>query len=436
MESSIITMSNPAEYSWMTKDVLMKYTFVGLCILTAVSFVAWGIESIILSLISVLVAVALDYLLSLVMKGKGPLNTMSAAVFGLIVALSYSLGIPSQLYREVLPLTGPMAYIYVALISAVGMVFFEKLQGISGRKYVNSAAAAKLLVFLPFFYEVFLPAEHSQMLPPLTSAVGFSGSLSFGSFLHACFANAPLTGSNIQDVLYTLIVLKYHGWVGGASSVAVIAVGIALFVLCRRYLKWRVTATYLAAVALFAFVLSFVYGGDPLLRIGFHLFIGSSIFLAFYMATDSATTPLTYLGQVIFGAGLGILTVIIQVYMNFWGGSILALVIMNFTTPWLDNVGKLHPQAEKGKPKLPRSKQFAAVKVTECIRCGACMRACCMHLSPILVKQAFDRGNLKAARKLQANLCDACGYCNYVCPSRIDLKGTMLRAKAASRERL
>src|SRR3990170_7988053 len=177
-------MSNPTEYSWMTKDVLMKYTFVALCILAAVSFLAWGIESIILSLISVLVAVGIDFLFSKV-TARTPLNTMPAAVFGLIVALSYSLGIPSQLYREVLPRTAPMAYIYVALISMVGMVLFEKLQGLSGRKYVNPAAAAKLLVFLPFLYELFLPIEHSQMLPPLTSAIDFSGSLSFGSFLQA-----------------------------------------------------------------------------------------------------------------------------------------------------------------------------------------------------------------------------------------------------------
>ncbi len=337
---------------------------------------------------------------------------------------------------KLLPLTAPMAYIYVALISMVGMVLFEKLQGLSGRKYVNPAATAKLLVFLPFLYEVFLPIEHSQMLPPLTSAIGFSGSLSFGSFLQACFANAPLIGSNAQDVLYTLVVLKYHGWTGGASSIAVIAVGIALFALCRRYIKWRITATYLATVALFAFALSYVYGGDPLLRVGFHLFIGSSIFLAFFMATDSATTPLTYLGQVIFGVGLGILTVLIQVFMNFFGGSILALVIMNLTSPLLDNVGKLHPRTEKAKPKLPKSKQFATVIVTECIRCGACMRACCMRLSPILVKQAFDKGNLKAARKLQANLCDGCGNCSFVCPARIDLKSTMLRTKAALRTKL
>ena len=47
-----------------------------------------------------------------------------------------------------------------------------------------------------------------------------------------------------------------------------------------------------------------VYGGDPWFRLMFELFIGSSIFLAFFMATDPASTPLTYMGQIIFGVGL------------------------------------------------------------------------------------------------------------------------------------
>ncbi len=137
-----------------------------------------------------------------------------------------------------------------------------------------------------------------------------------------------------------MTVLKYHGWAGGISSIAVIAVGLALFAICRRYIKWRITAAYLASTALFALALSYIYAdGDPILRVVFHLFIGSSIFLAFFMATDPASTPLTYKGQIIFGVGLALLTVLIQTYMNFLGGSILALVIMNLTVPLLDRVG-------------------------------------------------------------------------------------------------
>jgi electron transport complex protein RnfD len=430
-------MSKPKLYSWMTKDELMTYTFIALLILTAVSALSFGITSLIVAAISVLVAVAVDYLLSKVTV-KSPLNTTSAAVFGLIVALSYSLGLPPEV-TEVQPMTmiEPGVYIFPALISMIGMVLFKKLQGLSGRKYVNPAAAAKLLVLIPLLSTALMPVDHTK-LPNLTSPLYYdkpstaNSTVPFGVFLQACYGGVPLaTSASPSDVLWTLAVLKLHGWVGGVSSIAVIAVGLVLFALCRRYIKWRITLAYLATTALFALGLNFVYGGDPILRIAYHLFIGSSIFMAFFMATDPATTPLTYWGQAIFGVGLGILSMVFQVYMNFLGGSIAALVIMNLTSPLLDNVGKPRPRTEKITPKLPKAKQFEIIKITECIRCGACMCSCCLNLSPILVKQAFDKGNLEAARKLQANLCDGCGYCSFVCPARIDLKGTMLRTKSA-----
>ena len=102
----------------MTKDLMMKYTFIALCILVAVSFISFGFDSIIIAVISVSVAVVCDYLLSLVMGKKGPLNTMSAAVFGLIVTLSYSLGMAPTMTTEELSIlgsTGIDKYLYLTL---------------------------------------------------------------------------------------------------------------------------------------------------------------------------------------------------------------------------------------------------------------------------------------------------------------------------------
>ena len=431
-------MSKVKEYSVMTKDRLMTYTFVALLVLVGVSAISFGITSLIVAAIAVLVAVGIDLLLAKVAVDS-QINIMSAAVFGLIVALSYSLGLPTMRTIEALPLTAPDAYVWVAFISAVGMTLFKKLQGLLGRKYVNPAATAKLLVFLPFLDTVLMAKDHLASgdlgMPALAGPLGYdvinnNGALSFASYLQTCFANpsATLPATTTQsDILQLLLVQRWHGWAGGVSAIAVIVVGIALFAICRRYIKWRITAAYLATVALFALALSYGYGdGDPLLRIVFELFIGSSIFLAFFMATDPATTPITYRGQLIFGVGLGILTVLIQTYMGFFGGSILALVIMNLTTPWLDKVGKLKPAPAKVEPKLPKAKQFATIKTTPCIRCGACMRICCNQLSPILIKQAFDKRDIKELIKLDADYCAGCGNCNFVCPARIDLKSTML----------
>ena len=295
-------MSKVKEYAGMTKDKLMTYTFIALLILVGVSYLSFGITSLIAAAIAVLVAVGIDFLISKT-AADSQLNIMSTAVFGLIVALSYSLGLPAMYTAEVLPLLAPDAYLYVALISAIGVTVFKKL---AGRKYVNPAAAAKLVVLLPFLNTMVFVKDHlwdplmmsdpmsagGLGVPALTGPIGYNiinnnGLDAFATYLVGHYIDpvvavpSPLTQN---DVLSLLAVQKWHGWVGGVSSIAVIVVGIALFVVCRRYIKWRITAAYLATVALFALALSYAFAdGDPLLRVLFHLFIGSSIFLAFFM---------------------------------------------------------------------------------------------------------------------------------------------------------
>jgi electron transport complex protein RnfD len=363
-ESSTDLVVSPAPHitGTMSKNRLMLYTFVALLIIAAVSTVMWwpvttpsgwslGLTVALCALIAVGVAVGIDALLYKV-AADSQLNTMSAAVFGLIVTLSYSLGVPTMRSVEVLPLEAPNAFLYVALISLIGLVLFKKLQGLAGRKYVNPAAAAKLLVFAPFFNTLLIAIDHlvsgPLQVPALAGPIGYSvinnnGAASFASYIQTSFTNPAIHLSGTitsSDVFWLLLLQKYHGWIGGASSLAVIIVGIGLFIACRKYIKWRITASYLVTVALLAFAFSFVYAdGDPFLRVAFHLFIGSSIFLAFFMATDPATTPLTGIGQLIFGVGLGVLTVLIQTFMNFFGGALLALIIMNLTVPLLDRVG-------------------------------------------------------------------------------------------------
>ena len=51
-----------------------------------------------------------------------------------------------------------------------------------------------------------------------------------------------------------------------------------------------------------------------------------------------------------------------------------------------------------------------------------------------IVKQAFDKLNFDAMSKLNADYCTGCGHCSFVCPSRIDLKGAVLRSKAMLRQ--
>jgi len=446
-------MSKPKDYSWMTKDKLMLYTFIALAILTGISTLSFSYTPIIIAVISVGIAVLIDFGLSK-LASDSKLNIMSAAVFGLIVTNSYSLGLPTLGAAATYPLNATMQgnglYFYPALITIVGMVLFKKALNSKGRKYVNPAATAKLIILVFLFAIALTPVEHTSMIPNLNSALslntGPSGSMvpPFGLAVQQCFSqdftafNADLSFKTISDTDYlqTMTILKYHGWIGGVSAIAVLAVGIALFAILRRYVKWRITLAYLVTIAVVAVIMAFGYGDtDMLLRPAFQLFIGSSIFLAFFMATDPASTPLTYNGQLLFGVGLGVLSVLIVTYMNgFFGGSILALVVMNLTSPFLDRFGKLKPTTESHEPKLPKAMPQTTVNTYDCMRCGACMRVCCHKLSPILIKQAFDKMDVVTLSKLNADYCTGCGHCSYVCPSRIDLKGAVLRSKAMLRQ--
>lgn len=444
----------PKEPLYMTKNKLMTSTFLALLAVTIVSAILWlpasdggwnlGVTVALCSLIAVSIAVGVDALLHKV-DADIHSDLIGSAIFGLIVTCSYSLGIPGMAQAtDPLPealLSAPQCFIYVALITLIGFIVFKKLVGLSGRKFVNPAAAAKLIVLLPFVETIFLAKDHyasfssgglgvpSLAGPIGTSVINGNGIDSFASYLQSCYS-LP-TSTTYTSLNQLMILQKFHGWIGGASSLAVIVVGVILFVVASRYLKWRITASYFVGVVSMALLMTAVYGGDAYVRLMFEVFIGSSIFLGFFMATEPESTPITCGGQVAFGAGLAVLTVLIQTYMNFFGGSILALVIMNLTTPTLDRAASPKPRAHTLKEKLPKVQAIAASKAPEsvCIRCGACMDVCCHKLSPIRIKEAFDRLSSEALVKLHPDYCSGCGYCTFVCPAGIDLRKSVLAAK-------
>src|SRR5208282_2414263 len=242
-------MSKPKEYSSMTKDKLMTYTFLSILILTIVTAAIWSTETTpsgwnlgltvaICALISVGVAVGLDAFLHKVAVDS-PLNLMSAAVFGLIVTDCYTLGVPVMRTIELFPLEAPQCFAFVAAMSLVGLVVFKKLVGVSGRKYVNPAAAAKFVVMIPFLDSLLIAVDHLKSsalgVPSLAGPIGLAnpvnhnGLSGFGSYMISCFSNAnhavPAVTNN--NLLMAMFLEQFHDWAGGASALAVIIVGIA-----------------------------------------------------------------------------------------------------------------------------------------------------------------------------------------------------------------
>ncbi len=370
--TELIVNQAPHIHGPMTKNRIMQLTFFALLAVTIVSSAVlsqvttpsgWnlGVTAAVGALIAVGIAVVVDLLIGKV-AADSEVNTWSAAVFGLIVIDSFTLGFPGMAAGMEIgsPVEAPQAFFYIALISVIGMVVFKKVASLAGHKPVNPAAAAKFLVLLPGAMATLLASWHLKdgllQMPSLAGPIGTSiiggnggdasiGYQSFAGNLIGCYDLPSATSPASLESL--MLVAKYHGWVGGACSIAVIIAGVALFVIGRKYFKWKITATYLVAIAVLSVMFSLIFGdGDFTTRLLFEVFMGSSIFMAFFMATDPATTPYSGVGQIIFGVGLAILTICIQTFMGFFGGSLLALLIMNLLVPFIDKVRLNKPFGE------------------------------------------------------------------------------------------
>jgi Na+-translocating ferredoxin:NAD+ oxidoreductase RnfD subunit len=297
--NELVVKPAPHVHGTMTKNRMMQYTFFAILATIVVSAALWsqvttpsgwnlGLTVAICALISTGIAVVLDFLIGRV-ASDSEVNTWSAAVFGLIVAACYSLGVPAMNTEVGLPVEAPLAFFYVALISVIGMVVFKKVMGLAGRKLVNPAAAAKFLVLLPTLPATLLAVDHLKTgplgVPALAGPIGASstaiagnGLAGFGSYLQGCYANPMSMTGALPSIEQLMILEKFHGWVGGASSIAVIIAGIVLFALGRKYFKWKITASYLVAIAVLSLIFSFIFGdADLTTRLLFELFVGSNI---------------------------------------------------------------------------------------------------------------------------------------------------------------
>jgi Na+-translocating ferredoxin:NAD+ oxidoreductase RnfD subunit len=246
----------------------------------------------------------------------------SHMVAGLIVGLAMPIAVPVELT------------VGVALVT---VLVFKYGQGrYFKRKYLNPAAAAKVLflLLLSLIYIFEDPLSTGKLFHPhhlrlnLLTAEGFKDSMYI-------FQGESLPFIGVLSAAQSLLFWQTHGWIGGACGVLVLIVGI-IAAYWLRY-KWRIIASTLITMTILAISIGLILGGDPILRIAFHVFTGSVIFLIFFMATEPQSTPMPEFSQFIFGVVLAVLTFIFQL-LNVLGGSIFALIILNIATPFLDKI--------------------------------------------------------------------------------------------------
>jgi electron transport complex protein RnfD len=123
----------------------------------------------------------------------------------------------------------------------------------------------------------------------------------------------------------------------GETSVVLLLLGF-VYLLVRKVLTWRIPVTFVGTVAVLALI--FPQGNDPLLWCGYQLCSGGLMLGAIFMATDYVTSPITRLGQMVYGVGCGVLTVLIRYFGGYNEGVSYAILIMNCCVVLLDRIGR------------------------------------------------------------------------------------------------
>ena len=128
-----------------------------------------------------------------------------------------------------------------------------------------------------------------------------------------------------------------NGSLGETSGIILLAGG--LFLIFRKIISWHIPVSFLGTMALFAGITHLV-NPDKYADIPFHLFTGGAIIGAFFMATDYVTSPSFNRGKLIFGAGAGLLTMIIRLYGGYPEGVSFAILLVNACVPLIDTYTK------------------------------------------------------------------------------------------------
>ena len=141
----------------------------------------------------------------------------------------------------------------------------------------------------------------------------------------------------------------FTGGVIGETSILFLLLG-ALYLLIRKVISLRIPLTYILSFAIFVLIANLVKTGTPdFTGIARQLCGGGLILGAFFMATDYVTSPMSNKGMVIFGVGIGIITILIREFGAYPEGISFAILIMNATVPLINMYVKPKRFAKEAK---------------------------------------------------------------------------------------
>ena len=270
---------------------LMLDVVIALIPTLVVGVISLGFRALLVTLISMASAVVAELLYSLLFRKRNTLADCSALVTGMLFALT-------------LPATTP--YYVVALGSAFAIFFVKLLCGGLGQNIFNPALAARAFMLMLF------PVA-------LTRYAAVDGVSSATPLHHMVMPALP------EESILDMFLGNCPGSIGELSALALIIGGIYLVV--RKVISPRIPLAYIGSVAVLTLVFSKT--DAPAQWMLYSLFSGGLMLGAIFMATDYATSPVTAKGQIVYGIGCGVLTVIFRYFGLYPEGVTYAILLMN-----------------------------------------------------------------------------------------------------------
>lgn len=259
----------------------------------AVGTIVLGIRALVVTLVSMGAAVVAEYMYSLLLKKRNTIIDGSALVTGMLFALTLPAGVP---------------YWVPAVGSAFAIVVAKLMCGGLGQNIFNPALAARAFMLLLF------PAALTRYAPVGADAVSSATPLH-----HMVMPALP------EQSILDMFLGNCPGSIGELSALALLIGGI--YLVARKVISARIPVAYLATVAVITLV--FHKTDNAISWMLYSLFSGGVMMGAIFMATDYATSPVTKNGQILYGIGCGVLTVIFRYYGLFPEGVTYAILLMN-----------------------------------------------------------------------------------------------------------
>jgi len=312
---------------------LMYGVIIALLPVMALSIVYYGIGALIVTAVAAASCVLFEALIQkFIMKTRVTIYDGSALVTGVLLAFN----VPSDLP------------IYMILIGSLVSVGVGKLTfGGLGTNPFNPALVGRVFLLVSFPVDMTTYPKPTGLVASVSESYtdAVSGATPLSLIKEGIQAGKPVSELMGQVPDYTdLFIGNMSGSMGEIAGVAVV-IGL-LYMLIRKIITWHTPVTIVGTVFLFTGILWLAdpeHNADPL----FHILTGGVLLGAVYMATDYVTSPMTKVGQVIYAAGIAIITVVIRVYGAYPEGISFAILIMNAFVPLINRYVKPKRFGEK-----------------------------------------------------------------------------------------